>query len=148
MERKTYDITHSMYTNNSFAVNIGKRIIRIPPHHRGWTRMQLETNPLQYGDWQRHQNSQQQLASASRLSSPTPIADLLSPTNEGIHQHLDLLHNIQTPPPHPPPDSGTPVRCSLSQMLLDSVPSRAARQKPHCIKTNYRKTQRKNYPTH
>ena len=98
---KTYDIIKSMYTNNNCAVKIGKNTHTfLPTGLWGETWMQLKPHPLQHiYQW----IGEGTITFCSTRPHPTRIwcllfSDLvlLSPTKEGLQQHLDLLHRFWT----------------------------------------------------
>ena len=99
---KTYDIIKSMYTNNKFAVKIGNKHTEFLPQSRG-VRQGCSLSPALFNIYI---NGLAQALDQSAAPGLTLLdtevkcllfADdlvLLSPTKEGLQQHLDLLNNF------------------------------------------------------
>jgi hypothetical protein len=90
---KTYDNIKSMYTNNKCAVKIGKKHIFIStgPGVRQGCRL----SPTLFNIYI-NESAPGLTLLESEVKCP-PFADdlvLLSPTKEGLEQHLDLLHRF------------------------------------------------------
>ena len=99
---KTYDIIKSMYTNNKCAVKIGKKHTDFFPQSRG-VREGCSLSPTLFNIYiNQLARTLEQSAAPGITLVDTEIkcllfADdlvLLSPTKEGLQQHLDLLHSF------------------------------------------------------
>ena len=99
---KTYDIIKSMYTNNKCAVKIGKKHTDFFPQSRG-VRQGCSLSPTLFNIYiNQLARTLEQSAAPGITLVDTEIkcllfADdlvLLSPTKEGLQQHLDLLHSL------------------------------------------------------
>lgn len=99
---KTYDIINSMYTNNKCAVKIGKKHTDFFPQSRG-VRQGCSLSPTLFNIYINELARALEQSAAPGISlADTEVkcllfADdlvLLSPTKEGLQQHLDLLHQF------------------------------------------------------
>ncbi len=101
-EEKTYDIIKSMYKNNKFAVKIGNKHTEFLPQCRG-VRQGCSLSPALFNIYINElARALDQSAAPGLTLLDTEVkcllfADdlvLLSPTKEGLQQHLDLLHSF------------------------------------------------------
>lgn len=99
---KTYDIIKSMYTNNKCAVKIGEKHTDFFPQRRG-VRQGCSLSPTLFNIYINELAKTLEQSTAPGI----PLVDtevkcllfaddlvLLSPTKEGLQQHLDLLHKF------------------------------------------------------